>query len=200
MFREALDTLPVAIILSLVVSFGFRTSRDPVIFNNEMPMTLDSISDKQNALLQGRTVPNTNSVCEEQVKDDLTVNQNENRAERKNELFIDRRLENRDPSVPFFTSADIPRMPREIKASDRTIESRFDSTNRYKSAGSDSKISINQSDIEQLVKIAGIGRMKAKMILDNKADGGYRSLKELDDLPGFGKATIEMIKLNAYLD
>ncbi|MCD4796298.1 MAG: ComEA family DNA-binding protein [Candidatus Cloacimonetes bacterium] len=61
------------------------------------------------------------------------------------------------------------------------------------------KININNADIENLIKLPGIGQTKAKAIMDyRKNTGEFRSLKELTKVKGIGEKTLE--KILPYLE
>jgi|AntAceMinimDraft_16_1070373.scaffolds.fasta_scaffold02980_4 competence protein ComEA len=56
------------------------------------------------------------------------------------------------------------------------------------------KININNADIEKLIKLPGIGQIKAKAIMNYRENiGGFKSLKELTKVKGIGKKTFEKI-------
>ncbi len=60
------------------------------------------------------------------------------------------------------------------------------------------QIDLNLASAAQLVTIKGIGPKKAEAILKYREQhGGFRAVDELDNVPGFGKTTVD--KLRAYL-
>ena len=64
----------------------------------------------------------------------------------------------------------------------------------------DTLISINNSDIEQLKEIPGIGEVKAKAIISyRESNGKFRSIDELKNVDGIGEKTFEKIKDNIKL-
>ena len=64
----------------------------------------------------------------------------------------------------------------------------------------DTLISINNSDIEQLKEIPGIGEVKAKAIISYRdSNGEFRSIDELKNVDGIGEKTFEKIKDNIKL-
>ena len=64
----------------------------------------------------------------------------------------------------------------------------------------DTLISINNSDIEQLKEIPGIGEVKAKAIISyRESNGEFRSIDELKNVDGIGEKTFEKIKDNIKL-
>ncbi|MEO6697693.1 MAG: helix-hairpin-helix domain-containing protein [Gammaproteobacteria bacterium] len=59
-------------------------------------------------------------------------------------------------------------------------------------------VDLNRATAVQLETIKGIGPKKAAAIIKYREEhGGYRSMDELDNVPGFGKQTID--KLREYL-
>ncbi len=61
------------------------------------------------------------------------------------------------------------------------------------------KVNINKADIETLVKLPGIGPVKAKAIIDYREKiGKFKSLDEITKVKGIGKKTME--KLEPYLE
>ena len=64
----------------------------------------------------------------------------------------------------------------------------------------DTLISINNSDLEQLKEIPGIGEVKAKAIISyRESNGEFRSIDELKNVDGIGEKTFEKIKDNIKL-
>jgi len=62
-----------------------------------------------------------------------------------------------------------------------------------------SAININTATQSELEAVKGLGPAKAKAIITyRESKGGFKSLDELDNVKGFGKASIE--KLKADLD
>lgn len=56
-------------------------------------------------------------------------------------------------------------------------------------------VNVNTADKAQLESLKGIGPVKAQAIIDYRAQHGpFRSLEDLDKVPGIGKATLEKIK------
>ena len=60
------------------------------------------------------------------------------------------------------------------------------------------QIDLNLAGAAQLVTIKGIGPKKAEAIIKYREQhGGFRTVDELDNVPGFGKKTVD--KLRAHL-
>ncbi len=60
---------------------------------------------------------------------------------------------------------------------------------------SDSKISINNASIEELMTLDGIGKTKAKNIVDfRNKNGKFKSIEEIKNVSGIGDALFEKIK------
>ena len=57
------------------------------------------------------------------------------------------------------------------------------------------KVNINTADIEELVKLPGIGETKAKAVIAyREAFGGFVSIEEIMEVKGIGQATYDKIK------
>lgn len=58
-----------------------------------------------------------------------------------------------------------------------------------------SKININTASAEQLKMLDGIGDVKAKAIVEyREKNGGFKSVDELDNVKGIGKATLDKLR------
>lgn len=56
-------------------------------------------------------------------------------------------------------------------------------------------VDLNTATQAQLEGVSGIGPSKAKAIIDYRSkNGGFRSVDDLDNVPGFGKATLDRIR------
>jgi len=57
------------------------------------------------------------------------------------------------------------------------------------------KISINQADETELMKLDGIGPTKAKAIIDYRSkNGSFKQIEEIINVPGIGESTYQQIK------
>ena len=59
------------------------------------------------------------------------------------------------------------------------------------------QIDLNLASAAQLVTIKGIGPKKAEAIIKYRDEhGGFRSVDELDNVPGFGKKTVDKLRVH----
>ena len=59
------------------------------------------------------------------------------------------------------------------------------------------QIDLNLAGADQLMTIKGIGPKKAEAIIKYREQrGGFRSVDELDNVPGFGKATVDKLRVH----
>lgn len=62
-------------------------------------------------------------------------------------------------------------------------------------------VNINSATQSELESVKGLGPTKAKAIITyREANGGFKSLDELDKVKGFGKASIEKLKNDLMVD
>jgi len=79
---------------------------------------------------------------------------------------------------------------RELQQKKEIVEKKFEEVR---------KVNINKADIETLIKIPGIGHVKAKAIIDYRGKiGKFKSLDELTKVKGIGNKTLA--KLEPYLE
>jgi competence protein ComEA len=56
-------------------------------------------------------------------------------------------------------------------------------------------VNINTATLSELEAVKGLGPAKAKAIISyREANGGFKSLDELDNVKGFGKASVDKLK------
>ena len=56
-------------------------------------------------------------------------------------------------------------------------------------------VNINTASQSELEMVRGVGPAKAKAIVQyREANGGFKSVDELDNVKGFGKATVEKLR------
>ena len=56
-------------------------------------------------------------------------------------------------------------------------------------------VDLNKATQSELEGVKGIGPVKAKAIIDYRTkNGSFKSIDELDKVPGFGKATVDKVK------
>ncbi len=56
-------------------------------------------------------------------------------------------------------------------------------------------VDLNTASQAELETVKGIGPAKAKAILEyRKKNGNFKSISDLDNVPGFGKATVDKVK------
>lgn len=53
---------------------------------------------------------------------------------------------------------------------------------------------LNTATLTELQKVNGIGPKKAEAIIEYRKKTPFKSVDELDKVPGFGKATVEKVK------
>lgn len=53
---------------------------------------------------------------------------------------------------------------------------------------------LNTATLAELQKVNGIGPKKAEAIVEYRKKTAFKSVDELDKVPGFGKATVEKVK------
>ncbi len=86
--------------------------------------------------------------------------------------------------------ADIDKINLATKLEDGMVVNIF-----KKEAGTSSKLSINKATVEELMKLPGIGEVKAKAIVDYREKHGYyMSLEDIKKADGINEATYKQIK------
>lgn len=193
MLKETLETVPVALLMTLVLWYGVETGRSPEP-RRPTPGRLVVITG-----IPSEPTPCSTSVSFRESFDSISV-------------AADRRagLASRDRSAPrlFMTfktaGAGVPRFTAE------DIEQHTALTRRRASVEADRRQepahpvergpSLSNATLEDLTKIPGIGPLKAMTILERRPPGGFCDWAEIDALPGFGRGTIEMLKLHIGLN
>ena len=78
---------------------------------------------------------------------------------------------------------------------DACIENSIDNIPNNNSSSTDSKISLNNASIDELMTLDGIGEKKAQAIIEYRnKNGGFKSIEEILEVDGIGSATYEKIK------
>lgn len=226
MIRDTLEMVPVAVVLAVVLSFGVRPSHRQAA---SLSSNIADLSQGQTTALGRSTSRVTGPVTPHgsDGKDSSTPGARTSPAMVQVEtqanssvpiIFMPRRSQ--DPEVPFFTSADLPArsgashtssgmawraLPRSTPSTS-TARAQYGSavyqepTSADRSVRGHRKTVINQAQLEELVRIPGIGRSRAEMIISQRPAEGYSGWEQIDALPGFGPGTIGALMQHADLN
>lgn len=88
--------------------------------------------------------------------------------------------------------------PAEVKSELLSKRETTERTASQKEAGE--KIDINQATMDDLMAVPRIGPAKAEAIIKYREKiGGFKSMSQLDDVPGVGKKTVELLQEHFYV-
>ncbi len=199
MIREIAETLPVAAVMALVVAFGLKTGRSSALRETAPGhITMQSVTGLQSTLRGRQAViageesaradakPPSESCGQETSGDEIT----------RRDRFIERVPDSVKDGVPFFTVRDLE--PRGTPG--RATGGNGKNPSNGGAISTPDRLSINDATADELETIPGIGSHRAGILVSNRPRDGYRNWDEIDRLPGFGRGTIEMLKLNAVLE
>ncbi len=210
MIRDTLEMVPVAIVLAVVLSFGVRPAHRPstVLPSGTVSATRAVESLASSLIFSPTPSSDTDSVATPHsgdggaaVEQDLTAIDNVTAVSR---TFLPRRSMASD--VPYYTAADLPPSPAPARVSSPGSTTSPTATpvgvgaDVSSSRGPASKLGLNTCRLEDLVRVPGIGRSRAQLILDQRPPAGYTSWTQVDALPGFGPGTLGTLMQHAVLD
>lgn len=215
MYKQTLEILPLAILLTVIMSFGAKSAQfgaqSAIAKGRESSeysissSKIKEISDYLAGPIETRwsRVPLIETLPMDTDAETPTGDHSEIVEKTQPKLFIDRPPVNR--SLPYFTSRDIAkRFPRlsgnrkgRFVGDEGDLAERSAVTSNRKG---DDKIRLNSADGEALERIPGIGPSKAGMILSRRPANGFSNWEELLDVPGIGPSTLATIQIHAVLD
>jgi hypothetical protein len=204
MFRDTLEMIPVAIIMTLILSFGMRTGRVPTLPGRPAPLAIRATAaEPVLPSLGGETrrtseAMNATSAVGERASDGEAATV---ASEMTPRLFIER-IPARN-GVPFYTSRDIAAFQREHgrRHVAKNAGHRVDDVARRPAAGAGKRlVALNHASLGELRRIPGVGPVKAQALIDRRPRGGYKSWQEIDRVPGIGAGMIATMQLHATLD
>lgn len=200
MFRDTLEMIPVAIIMTLILSFGMRTGRAPTFSHRPPP-----------AAALGAAILATPGPAAVACRGDgggaavAAADDAEIEAAAPPPLFIERLP--RTAGVPFYTSRDIIAFQREhgrtsLAAAVNRPARRPPAEHEPRPAPNSARrrVALNRATLGELRLIPGIGPVKAQALIERRPQEGYKSWQELDLVPGIGAGMIATMKIHATLD
>lgn len=223
MLRDTLEMVPVALVLAIVLGFGARPSRPaptPYLAAESITASSLRLQNATGSLLHGRASGGHRASPPppfEPGRAELGQSENARDAERSAaNSFLPRR--SFDPSVPYFTAADIRSVSTPTIGSDRLIRPQPTSatcstayetprtgakpTEEGESSGGlqRPRVDINKAGASELTRIPGIGGTRARILIESRPPQGYRTWTEIDMLPGFGPGTLGMLQRHGALE
>lgn len=196
MLRDTLEMIPIAVIMTVIFSFGIRSERVPALEPYTRGARSTSAADRDTAASDNNTVQSmteTRAIATAVPDPPLEASAPDSRTQ----LFVERSSWQR-PGVPFFCTADVVAMREQEPERSRAAAPLVGATNATSSGGA--KIVINTADQAMLQKLPGIGPTRAQAILGQRPATGFRTWDELDAVPGIGPGTLAMIRLHAVLN
>lgn len=109
----------------------------------------------------------------------------------------------KDKEVVYIEKSEVQmaekgKSPAEVKSELLSKRETTEITASQKEAGQ--KVNINQATMDDLMAVPRIGPAKAEAIIKYREKiGGFKSMSQLDDVPGIGKKTVELLQEHFYV-